>query len=96
MLRLQSAALVFASAASALPQADIPCALNGHLSTAGVCICRRAWKGQNCSELVLQPATVAFKLEDMVAWGVAVQQDTVRLQRLFCPYVNRTGFKPYG
>ena len=59
-----------------LPETEISCSLNGRLSTSGVCICRHAWKGQNCSELVLQPATVAFKLEGMVAWGAAIQQDT--------------------
>ena len=54
--------------------ADIACQLNGQL-VAGSCQCRPAWTGTNCSRLVLQPATKAFELPGMVAWGAAPIQD---------------------
>jgi hypothetical protein len=60
-------------AAAAAPTSDIACSLNGRLSPADgkTCICRPAWHGPACAQLVLQPATRAFEMDGAVAWGAA-------------------------
>ena len=60
---------------------DLACSLNGVLDAASsACKCRSAWTGVNCTKLVLQPATKAFQMPGMVAWGAAPIQDPVTKQ----------------
>lgn len=67
--------VVAAAAAGGAPRSDVACSLNGAIDSTNGCVCRPAWRGPHCGELVLQPATKAFQMPGMVAWGAAPIQD---------------------
>ena len=69
---------------------SLGCQLNGDCVN-GMCVCKPAWRGTNCSELALlpTPSDSGIKLESTSTWGGSVIKGTDEKYHMFAAYMEK-------